>query len=177
MPWLYQENYWAKDPILTIGGSANYQRDSVIGPNGLTDSFVGSAHVFLDFPTSEDQETTFQAIGYRSNNGRGSRNTGYGGFADLGVRFGNIKPYVSYEAFFGDGCPDDLATTVCTTFQQAETRAFKAGINYFIDRNRNHIYVEYSHNNGQVSIAPPSQVVANVTKSQNTVLVHWNLIF
>ena len=179
--WLYQENYWAKEPILSVSASANYQAQSVVGPAGITDNFVGSVGVFLDFPTSESQETTFQAIVYRSTQGKGSRNTGIGGFADLGVRFGNLKPYISYEAFFGDSCPDDAAAAACTgataTYQQADTRAAKVGINYFIDRNRNHIYVEYSNNHGQVAVAPASQFVRDITKGQNTVLIHWNLIF
>jgi len=179
--WLYQENYWAKEPILSVGGSANYQAQSVLGPAGITDNFVGSVHAFTDIPFGENLEVTAQAIGYRSTQGKGSRNTGFGGFIDAGVRIGNIKPYASYEAFVGDSCPDDAVASACTgptaNFQQADTRATKVGVNYFIDRNRNHIYVEYSNNHGQVAVAPVSQFVRDVTKSQNTVLIHWNLIF
>ena len=178
--WLYQGNYWSKEPILSVGGSANYQKDALIGPSGRTDNFVGSAHVFVDFPVSEQLEATFQAVGYRSVNGKGSRNTGWGGFADLGVRFGDLKPYVSYEGFWGEDC--EITGSTCSVgglaSKTADSRIFKAGINYFVDRNRNHINVEYSNNRGVSAIAPVSQPSTNVGASgKNTVLVHWNVIF
>ncbi len=193
--WLYQENYWATAPILSVGFATVYQRDAVKGPTGVTEQMLNSLDVFLDYPLSEKTEITFEATAHRSNNGRASSDTGWGGWADLGVRVGNWKPYVSYEFFTADACPDGYDAFCTGTFGGGsagravykgadgtsigtnDSRIVKVGLNYFIDRNRNHINAEFALNRGQSSIAPPSQSSNIGLTATKTFLLHYNFIF
>jgi len=167
--WLYHGIYWAEKPIVTVGVGAVYQSLSTRGPNGVTDSRTESADVFAELPFSAEQEVIFQATGYRNDYGLGSRDTGFGGFADLGYRYGAFEPYVSYEFFSGDVCPADApADTVCSQTGLADSRMFRAGIDWFINKNLNHLKVEYA--------VGRSQVALNQT-SLWSLTAQWNFLF
>ena len=184
--WLYADQYWAKDPIVSVGAAALYQRDAIKGPVGITDQFLGSAWVFVDFPLSEESEGTLQLTGYRSNTGQASSNTGFGGFVDVGWRFGKIKPYFSFEFFSADSCPTGLEAlcigktgAVSLTNGIADSRLVKFGVNYFVDRNRNHLNAEFAINRGQASgdAVPAAQSTNIGMQGTKSFLLHWNHIF
>ncbi len=207
--WLYGAYKWGKDPILSIGGSGVYQsqaiRNTSINPTGnITDQKLWSVDVYLNFPQSEAAELVFEATGYYSFNGSGSNNTGKGFFADVGYRLGSIAPYASFSYFKTDDCSDLLLTTAQTTACNASvdignSRNFKTGLNFFFNKNLNHLNLELQFNHGVSAFGPQAITVANagyaptlktngfaVPAGQNTslkvptqmsFLAHWNVLF
>lgn len=155
--WLYQGTLWAEKPVVSVGLGGVYQSLSTRGPNGITDSKMASADVFADFPFSSSQEIVFQTTGYRNDYGLGSKDTGWGWFADLGYRIRAFEPYVSYELFSGDACPTDApAGTVCSQAQTADTRMFRIGLDYFINKNLNHVKAEFAIGRSLLALSKPS---------------------
>ncbi len=200
--WLYGAYKWGKDPVLSIGGSAIYQsqaiRNTAINASGnITDQKLFSADVYLNLPQSEAAELVVEATGYISGNGTGSASTGKGFFADAGYRFGAIAPYVSYSYYQADDCPTTGLTaaqnTAClnatTGAASQNSRNFKAGLNFFFNKNLNHLNLEFQVNHGFSAFGPQAITAANAgyvpagitqslrTPAQKSVLVHWNLLF
>ena len=98
---------------------------------------------------------------YLNRNGTGSPNTGTGFAASAGYRYGFIAPYVAYDYFQSSGCdasaltPSDLA--LCSAgVDSADSRNFKAGLNFFFDKNLNHLNIEFGINHGLSAYGPSS---------------------
>ena len=189
--WLYGAQRWSKDMVLSISGSALYQGLAVRGPNGMTDQRLFSVGAYLDFPQTEAAEFVAEAIGYLSNVGDGARDTGKGFVASAGYRFGFIKPYFSYSQFDSDDC-GSVAAGACTS-HAADTREIRTGLDFFINKNLNHINVEFGVNHGQSSYGAQSVTPVPLTiatsaagtaadlslrkAATKSLLVHWNVNF
>ena len=160
----------------------------------FTSQKMGSAGVYLDWPTTEASELVFATTAYLSRNGLASADTGTGFFADLGYRWRWLAPYVSYEYFRADGCDTALTPEQCVAGgagqpHAADSRNAKAGVNFFINRNLNHLNVELGINHGQSAYGPQSITTAGAgyvpkgittllaTPAQRSVLLHWNVQF
>lgn len=191
--WLYGVNHWGTEPIVSVGGSGVYQTKSVRGPNGLTDAMTWSMDVYADYPVNgPESEATLEATGYRSVNGSGSSFTGWGFFVDIGFRYRFIEPYGSYEYFAADSCPTDgnpplaLCTAPNAAFpaRGADSRNWRAGLNFFFNKNLNHLNIEYEASHGQSiygqnSIVPavPGSTTSLAAKYSKSLLLHWNVLF
>jgi hypothetical protein len=193
--WLYGAYKWGKAPIVSVGGSAVYQSKAVKNAFGnLADQKIFSADVYVNFPQSEDAELVLEATGYLNKNGSGSANTGIGFFADLGYRFTFFAPYVSYSYFNSDDCSDltlspAQLTTCNATIHTADSRNFKAGLNFFFNKNLNHLNLEFQVNHGMSAFGPQSITAANAgyvpaginntlrISSQKSFLAHWTVLF
>jgi len=169
--YLYQSIYFAKNPILSVSLAGTYQSQALRVVKGLTDQKSLTSTVFLDYPLSEQQELVFILGGYLYGNGTGSRDTGKGFSADLGFRYDFVRPYVSWEYFTSDDCPSppDATPAQCvaaTGFGQtgvhlADTRNFRAGLDFYINKAQNHFMVEFALNRGQSAFGPQSITAAN----------------
>ena len=197
--WLYGAYKWGKDPILSVGVSGIYQADairntSVVATGNITNQRLASADVYLNFPMSEASELVVEAVGYLNGNGSGSPNTGKGFFVDAGYRFGFVAPYASISYFAANDCSGLTLTTAQTTACNAavdtgNSRNFKAGLNFFFNKNLNHLNLEFQVNHGISGYGPQSITVANAgyaprgittslrTASQKSFLAHWNVLF
>ncbi|MGZ6123341.1 MAG: hypothetical protein ACXWLR_00170 [Myxococcales bacterium] len=208
--WLYGAYKWGKDPILSVGGAAVYQSQAIRNtsinaatPN-ITDQKLFTADVYLNLPQSESSELVVEATGYIDGNGSGSNNTGKGFSAAAGYRMGTIAPYVAIDYFRTDDCSALTLTTAQTTACNASvdlgnSRNLKAGLNFFFNKNLNHLNLELQFNHGVSAYGPQNITVANagyaptlkangsaVPSAQNTslkvptqmsFLAHWNLLF
>jgi hypothetical protein len=193
--WLYGAYKWGKAPIVSVGTSGVYQSQALKNAFGnLADQKIFSADVYVNFPQSEDAELVLEATGYLNRNGSGSANTGIGFFADLGYRFTFVAPYVSYSYFNSSDCSDltlsAAQTTTCNnTIHTADSRNFKAGLNFFFNKNLNHLNLEFQVNHGLSAFGPQSITAANAgyvpaginntlrISSQKSFLAHWNVLF
>jgi len=198
--WLYGAYKWAKDPVLSIGLSGLYQslavRNALLpaAASNFTDQKMASADLFLDWPMTEQAEVVFEATGYLSGNGTASANTGRGFFADLGYRWGAFAPYVSYEYFQSDDCDSALTAAQCLSGRSgqpdaADSRNFKVGVNFFFNKNQNHLNVEFGANHGQSAYGAQSISSTNAgyapagsgnslrLAATKSLLVHWNVLF
>ena len=212
--WLYGAYHWSKDPILSVGLSTQYQSQVLRNAFGsLADLGVFGGDVYLNLPMGEGAELVAEGTAFLNRNGTGSANTGLGLSANLGYRFGNIAPYVAYDYFAADSCDSTLTAAqlaICNgspgkigTVGSADSRNFKVGINYFINKNLNHVNVEFGVNHGQSGYGPQSIAAGtagyaplaldpatgstarrplNVTPALGapafkSLLVHWNFLF
>jgi hypothetical protein len=200
--WLYGDYKWAKSPTLSVGFSGVYQslaiRNTTTGvgtatnPN-LTDQKLASADIYLNLPQTEAAELVVSAVGYLNGYGDGNPNTGKGFFADVGYRFGPVAPYVSFSYFQADDCPSGLtgtaATTCAASIQTANSRNWKGGLNFFFNKNLNHLNLEFQVNHGSSAFGPqainagnagyaPAGINTNLrVAAQKSFLVHWNALF
>jgi hypothetical protein len=165
--WLYQGIYFTEKPTVSVGGGFGYQSKSVRSPGGISDTRVISGDVYADWPFSAEQEAVFHGTFYRNDFGSGSGNTGNGYFADAGYRFKWVMPYVSYEGFTGDDCPDGLVAPACTS-GTLDSSIVKAGLHFFINKNANHIDVEFANGRSLKTEDAPRV---------NSLLVQWNTVF
>jgi hypothetical protein len=143
--WLYQGLYFDKT-VVSVGAGFDYQSGGTVAPYGVTDHKTVSADIFMDFALDGDQEIIISGTGYRFDNGSGSGDTGWGGFVDLGYRIGKWQPFVSGEAFSGDGCDTNADGTIrlpCSA-NKRDLRIGAIGLNYWIKRNLLHINSEYA---------------------------------
>jgi hypothetical protein len=194
--WLYGAYKWGKDPIVSVGASGIYQAQAVKNFQGsLTNNRIASVDVYINLPMSETAELVVEAVGYGNGNGNGSASTGKGFFADAGYRFGFIAPYVSYSYFQADdSCGNLILTSAQTTTCKAGTdggnsRNFKGGLNFFFNKNLNHLNLEFQVNHGVSAFGPQSITAANAgyapagittnlrTPAQKSFLAHWNFLF
>src|SRR3989475_12723212 len=199
--WLYGAYKWGKDPILSVGVSGIYQADAIrntgINASGnLANQRLASADVYLNFPQSELAELVVEATGYLNGNGTGNANTGKGFFVDVGYRFEFVAPYASYSYFQADDCSGLMLnvaqTTACNaSIQTANSRNFKAGVNFFFNKNLNHLNLEFQVNHGQSAFGPqaiaastsgsgyvPQGISTNLrVPAQQSFLAHRNVLF
>src|SRR5207302_1208434 len=114
-----------------------------------------------NLPLTEQAELVAEATLYLNGNGTGSANTGTGIAASVGYRFGFVAPYVAYDYFQSSSCdagsltPAQLATCNAAV-DTADSRNFKAGVNFFFNKNLNHLNVEFGVNHGLSAYGPSS---------------------
>ena len=205
--WLYGAYKWGTKPILSVGVAANYQSLALKNAFGsLTDEKLLAPDVYLNLPLTEQAELVAEATLYLNGNGTGSANTGTGIAASVGYRFGFVAPYVAYDYFESSGCgagsltPAQLATCNAAV-DTADSRNFKAGVNFFFNKNLNHLNVEFGVNHGLSAYGPSSitalaagYVPTSLDPLSSTgprrafnnslanpafksLLVHWNVLF
>jgi len=193
--WLYGAYKWGKDPIVSVGVSGIYQADAVKNSLGnLANLRIASADVYINFPQTEAAELVIEATGYLNGNGSGSSSTGKGFFVDAGYRFEFVAPYASFSYFDTDDCSGLTLTagqrTTCNNaVDVGNSRNFKAGLNFFFNKNLNHLNLEFQSNHGVSSFGAQSITAANagyvprgITNSlrvsaQKSFLAHWNVLF
>jgi hypothetical protein len=166
--YLYQSIYFAKDPILSVGLAGTYQSQALRVTKGITDQRALTSTVFLDFPLSEQQELVAIVGGYLYGNGTGSKDTGAGFSLDLGFRYDFVRPYVSYEYFQSQDCsPQAGVATLAqcglntTGAHTADSRNFRAGLDFYVNKSQNHFQVEFALNRGQSGFGAQSVSAAN----------------
>ncbi len=198
--WLYGAYKWAKDPVLSVGFSGVYQAQAIRNAttfSGPANQRMASADVYLNFPQTEQAELVVQAIGYLSGNGTGNSGSGKGFFVDAGYRFMFVAPYASFSYFEANDCDAagytaaQLAacTLAVTGPASANSRNWKAGLNFFFNKNLNHLNLEFQVNHGFSAFGPQAITVANAgyipagittslrTSAQKSFLAHWNVLF
>jgi hypothetical protein len=198
--WLYGAYKWGKDPILSVGVSGIYQAQAIrnTGISATGDNAnqrLASADVYLNFPQSEAAELVVEATGYLNGNGSGNTNTGTGFFVDAGYRLGFFAPYASFSYFqTSTDCAGMTLTTAQRTTCNASvdvgnSRNWKAGLNFFFNKNLNHLNLEFQVNHGLSGYGPQSISVANAgyapagitnslrTSAQKSFLAHWAVLF
>ena len=210
--WLYGAYKWGKDPILSVGVSGIYQADAVKNSLGNPANLrIASADVYINFPQTEAAELVVEATGYLNGNGSGSSGTGKGFFVDAGYRFEFVAPYASFSYFATDDCSGLTLTpaqlTTCNgAVDLGNSRNFKFGLNFFFNKNLNHLNLEFQVNHGVSAFGPQSMtgaatnagyfpalkypngtvVPASTTadlrtslrvEAQKSFLAHWNVLF
>ncbi len=194
--YLYPAVNWRKDPVVSIGGAISYQSRAIIVPKGLTDQNSYNVWAYADLPQSEQAEAVIFLNGFLYKNGTGSKDTGVAATVDVGYRFGFVRPYVAYEYFEGDDCPTDGSATPaqCTAVNTGNSRNLRLGLDFYINKNQNHVQAEFSFNRGQSSwgaqsitataagyvpyIAPGQQSATSLGRSaQKSLLIHWSAYF
>jgi hypothetical protein len=203
--WLYGAYKWGKDPILSVGVAGNYQSLALKNAFGsLTDQKLLAVDSYLNLPMTEQAELVAEATLYLNGNGTGQPNTGKGLSASVGYRIGSFAPYVAYDYFQVDGCnttdTPGLTGALLAACDAANTRIAKAGINFFFNKNLNHLNIEFQANHGQSTYGPASITAATAGyvptsldpltgttrrafnpnlryPAYKSLLVHWNVIF
>jgi hypothetical protein len=161
--WLYGDYKWGTLPVLSVSGAVNYQSQAVKDAFGNNaDHKLFAAGIYLDLPMTEEAEFVLDSTLYVNRNGTGSPNTGTGFAASAGYRYGFIAPYVGYDYFQSSGCDASNLTAgnlaICNaSIHTADSRNLKAGLNFFINKNLNHVNVEFGINHG-LSIYGPSAI-------------------
>lgn len=194
--WVYGDFKWGKDPIVSIGLSGLYQADAQKNTttNNISNQRLASAGVYVNVPMTEAAEFVAQGIGYLGGMGTGSANTGKGFFVDAAYRFGFVAPYASFSYFEPDDCTDPALSTAqaraCSTaIDAASSRNWKAGLNFFFNKNLNHLNLEFQVNHGRSGFGPQAITAATAgyapagittslrTPAQKSFLAHWNVFF
>jgi len=138
----------------------------------------------------------FMLAGYGYGNGTGSRDTGIGAAVDLGFRYKFVRPYLSFESFDSSDCPTDGSATPaqCGAVHTGDSRNFRAGLDFYVNKTQNHVILEFSLNRGQSSwgaqsiaaaaagyvpaIAAGSPPLASLSRSASkSLLLHWSVFF
>ncbi len=205
--WLYGAYKWGKEPILSVNVAGSYQSQAIKTPFGdLTDHRYISAGMYLNLPMTEQAELVLEATGTLNGNGSGSGNTGTGLEVNLGYRFGAFAPYVSYDYFQSGDCggltlDPGQATTCANAIDSADSRNFRAGLNFFFNKNLNHLNIEFAANHGAAGYGPATinnatagyaplaldpfvaggprrTFTANLRNPTfKSLLLHWNVLF
>jgi hypothetical protein len=205
--WLYGAYKWGKDPIVSVGVAGNYQSLALKNAFGsLTDQKLLAPDLYVNIPVGRDGELVGEGTLYLNGNGTGSANTGTGVAAAVGYRFGFLAPYVAYDYFQSSSCDAASLTaaqlTVCDNMvDTADSRNFKVGVNFFFNKNLNHLNVEYGINHGLSAYGPSSISAAAAgyvptsldpltpggqrrafnnslaNPAFKSLLVHWNVLF
>jgi hypothetical protein len=198
--WLYGAYKWGKDPVLSVGASGIYQAQAIrnaVNYAGLANQKMASAHIYLNFPQTEAAELVVEATGYLNGNGNGNPDTGKGFFVDVGYRFMFVAPYAAFSYFQADDCDTGGMTAAqvvtCTNAIKGGTsrnsRNWKAGLNFFFNKNLNHLNLEFQVNHGLSAFGPQAITAANAgyvpagintslgTSAQKSFLAHWNVLF
>ena len=159
----YESLYFAKEPLLSLSVSGGYQSQAVRVTKGVTDFRTVASTAFLEYPFSEETELIFMFVGYRHWMGTGSRDSGIGWAADLGYRWTFVRPYASLEWFTSDDCVPIAGESTgpqCAGAHTADSRNFKAGLDFYFNKALNHLQVEFGVNHGQSSWGPQSVTAA-----------------
>ena len=212
--WLYGAYKWGKDPIVSVGLAANYQSLALKNAYGsLTDVRVMSADVYMNLPMTEAAELVAEGTAYLNSNGNGSANTGLGLSGSVGYRYGSIAPYVAFDYFQSNDCDTSLSVaqlTTCVgkpgtlgTAHSADSRNLKVGLNFFFNKNLNHLNIEFGVNHGTSAYGPQGITAANAgyvplsldpvsgsttrralgaaaslaQPAYRSLLLHWNFLF
>jgi hypothetical protein len=194
--WVYGDFKWGKNPIVSVGLSGLYQADALKNPTtgNVSNQKLASAGVYVDLPMTEAAEFVAQTVGYLGGMGTGSANSGKGFFVDAAYRFGFVAPYASFSYFEPDDCTDPAlstgqASTCNTAIALASSRNWKAGLNFFFNKNLNHLNLEFQVNHGRSGFGPqaitqaaagyaPAGITTSLrTPAQKSFLAHWNFIF
>jgi hypothetical protein len=214
--WLYGAYHWGKEPILSVNVAGNYQSQAIKnGFGNITDTKLLAVGAYLNLPMTEAAELVAEGTAYFSGNGAGSANTGTGISAQLGYRFGSIAPYVAYDYFSSSDCPEastlsaaQLATCAgkaggLSVVHSADSRNLRAGLNFFFNKNLNHLNIEFQVNHGTSTYGPQSisggaaayaplsvdpatgsttrrtiaSQLALTNPAYKSLLLHWNFLF
>jgi hypothetical protein len=130
--FLYQGIYFTDKPILGVGAGINWQPKSVRAGTGTADYRGFAADAFLEWPFPGDQAINGNFTFYNYDFGTGNQSTGNGFFADVGYRFGEFQPVVSYEYFAANTQPG-----------QDDVRIWTAGLNWWISRTTYNLKLEF----------------------------------
>ena len=164
--YLYAWAQFAKDPILSISVAGTYQADALRTVKGVTNQRSLTSTIYLDYPLSEQQELIAMLGGYLYGNGTGSRDTGKGLSADLGFRYTFVRPYVSYEWFTSNDCSPiagEITGPQCAQAHTADSRNFRAGLDFYLNKTQNHILLEFALNRGQSGFGQQGVAGASAT--------------
>jgi hypothetical protein len=201
--WVYGDYKWGKDPILSINVAGNYQAQATKnGFGSWADQRLLAVGAYLNLPMSEAAELVAEGTLYANGNGASSPNSGTGLSLDVGYRFGFIAPYVAYDYFQSANCEDPALTAAqSATCDGSNSRNLKVGLNFFFNKNANHLNLEFSSNHGQSAYGPSSITSAaagyvplsldplpgsTTRRAYNnaltnpafwSILLHWNVIF
>jgi hypothetical protein len=165
--WLYSAYRWKTTPVLSVSGAFNYQSLALRnGFGSLADQKLITAGLYLDLPASERSELVVDATMYLNRNGSGTANTGTGVGAAVGYRYAFVAPYLAYDYFQSSGCDANAgvgasALAACNAaVETANSRNFKAGLNFFFNKSSNHLNIEFSDNHGLSAYGPSSITAA-----------------
>jgi len=169
--FLYQGVYFAEKPILSVGVGTNYQAKSVRVPatGQLSDYRGTAADVFLEYPFGNDTAVNFQFAFYNYDFGDGHPSTGNGFFSDLGYRYGQWQPVVSYEYFHG-------TSTLTAPTLPDDARIWTAGINWWINKTTANLKWEFQHVRRGL-LSSPSGTVLATNQNQKIITLAGQLFF
>jgi len=194
--YLYQTVQFGKNPVVSLSVAGTYQADALRTAKGITNQRSLVSTLYADIPQSEDGEFVGLLSGYLYGNGTGSRDTGKGFSADVGYRFGFVRPYVSWEYFTSDDCTagPDATTAQCAQAHTADSRNVRAGFDFYINKAQNHFVIEGSLNRGQSGFGAQSINAGNAgyvpfvpagqqpltslgRSASKSLTLHWSLYF
>jgi hypothetical protein len=138
-------------PVISLGASAIYQKNAVRGPAGVSDYFGGCADVYADVPFGGDHELFVLAGYYNWQNGEGAPTTGHGFLSELSYRWRWFAPVLSHDRFDGKTGTADL-------------RAWRAGLNLWIDKHTFNVKTEFSQT--ETGASPRRRVRAFTVQAQ-----------
>ncbi len=195
--YLYQGILFAKEPVLSVSLAGAFQSQALRTLKGVTDSRSLTSSVFLDVPLAGDQEFVTSLGGYLYGNGTGSKDTGKGFTVDVAYRYHALKPFISWEYFDAADCidtPGIVSAAQCAQAHTADSRNFRAGLVYYIDKSLQHLDMEFALNRGQSTVGPTSITAATAgftpvvpagqlpfnslaRSAAKTLVVQWTMIF
>ncbi len=142
---------------MSVSLAGGYQSQALPTLKGPADQRSLTSTVFLDYPLPGDQEFVSTLGGYLYGNGTGSKDSGVGLSLDVAYRYHSWKPYISWEYFDSGDCT--LAAAQCKDAHTADSRNFRAGITYYINKTVQHVDLEFALNRGQ-SVVGPGNITA-----------------
>ncbi|HTO98013.1 MAG TPA: hypothetical protein VMK66_13280 [Myxococcales bacterium] len=197
--YLYNAVRWQKDPVLSFSVAGSYQSNALRVTKGLTDQKSLTGTVYLNYPLSEQQELIALVGAFLYGNGTGSRDTGTGFSGDLSFRAGWIRPYIGYEWYTSADCPTDGSATPAQCagangVHTGDSRNTRMGLDFYINKNQNHVMLEFALNRGQSTWGPQAITAANAgyvpyipagqqsaqslgRTAQKSLLLHWSAYF
>lgn len=190
--WLYQGILFGKEPVLSLSVAGTYQSQALRTLKGVTDQRSLTSTLFLDVPLPWDQELAVTLGGYLFGNGTGSKDTGVAASVDFAYRVRFVKPYVSLEYFNSDDCtpsPGNISAAQCAQAHTADSRNFRAGMAFYINKAQQHLDVEFALNRGQSTVGPQSltppppvgpgeQPFTSLgRRAGKTLVMQWTMIF
>ncbi len=195
--YLYQGILFTKEPVLSVSLAGAYQSQALRTLKGVTDHRSLTSSVFFDYPIAGDQEFVTSLGGYLFGNGIGSKDTGKGFTVDVAYRWHALKPFISWEYFDSDDCTDTpgiVSAAQCAQAHTADSRNFRAGLVYYIDKSLQHFDMEFALNRGQSTVGPTSITNAGAgftppvpagqlpftslaRSAAKTLTVQWTMIF
>jgi hypothetical protein len=190
--YLYQGTLFSKEPVLSVSLAGAYQSQALPTLKGVADHRSLTSTVFLDYPLLDDQELISTLGGYLYGNGTGSKDSGLGLSLDLAYRYHSWRPYISWEYFDSGDCT--LAPAQCAQAHTADSRNFRAGVTYYINKGLQHVDLEFALNRGQSVVGPMSVTTATAgyspivapgdpsftslsRKPSKTLVMQWTMIF
>jgi hypothetical protein len=158
--------YFAKDPIVSIGVGADYQRDSTYKLNGRPGRWLAlSGDVFVDIPFTEADELVFKGhvINYAEGTSLISNNLpsgGIGAYAEVGFRHDFIEPlaYIEYLQARTHSLNPALATVKIVSPH--------VGLNFWFIKHTFNLKTDLGHRYADRVGAPPTKDVLWTTQGQ-----------